>query len=232
MEAKNIIDNCLGKGYAMDSYAGAIGTIILYCSWLIQSILLFTGDSSMDENWVKFGLSIAASVLAMIILVIQQAYSMRKDAKNFDDVKERIRDTKTDVKEKVDANKNTLEKEHEQILQGQNDLSQQLASIREDQIRVQDKQDFMKEQLPTAFNLQKDVQNILNTLAEKEIQLNKIREELQQSKSQVSRLEKELETEKEEKWKLSNELHEIKYEVKMPKGFHPDHKDSYDTVDY
>ena len=138
--------------------------------------------------------------------------------------------------EGVQRNETDREKEHNQILQGQKelskDLSQQLASIREDQIRVQDKQDFMKEQLPTAFSLQKDVQNILNTLAEKEVQLDKIREEPQQSKSQVSRLEKELKAEKEEKWKLSNELHEIKYEVKMPKGFHPDHKDSYDTVDH
>lgn len=134
--------------------------------------------------------------------------------------------------EGVQRNETDREKEHDQILQGQKDLSQKLASIREDQIRVQDKQDFMKEQLPTAFSLQKDVQNILNTLAEKEVQLDKIREELQQSKSQVSRLEKELKAEKEKKWKLSNELHEIKYEVKMPKGFHLDHKDSYDTVDH
>lgn len=220
----------------MDSYAGAIWTGILYGFFLIQLALAFKGNTNMDENWLQFGLNIASAIIAMIVLMIQQTYSMKKDAKNFDDVKERIRDTKTDVKEKVDANKNTLEKEHDQILQGQKelskDLSQKLASIREDQIRVQDKQDFMKEQLPTAFSLQKDVQNILNTLAEKEVQLDKIREELQQSKSQVSRLEKELKAEKEEKWKLSNELHEIKYEVKMPKGFHLDHKDSYDTVDH
>ena len=64
----------------------------------------------------------------------------------------------------------------------------------------------MKEQLPTAFNLQKDVQNILNTLDEKEIQLDKIREELQQSKSQVSRLEKELEAEKEDRTAGSGSL--------------------------
>ena len=161
---------------------------------------------------------------------------MKKDAKNFDDVKERIRDTKTDVKEKVDANKNTLEKEHDQILQGQKelskDLSQKLASIREDQIRVQDQQKFMEEQLPTAFELQKDIQNILNALTEKETLLHKTHEELSQAQERILRLEKELKAEKEEKRELADELHEIKYEVKMSKGFRPDRKDSYDTVDH
>lgn len=220
----------------MDSYAGTIWTGILYGFFLIQLALAFKWNTNMDENWLQFGLNIASAIIAMIVLMIQQTYSMKKDAKNFDDVKERIRDTKTDVKEKVDANKNTLEKEHDQILQGQKelskDLSQKLASIREDQIRVQDQQKFMEEQLPTAFELQKDIQNILNALTEKETLLHKTHEELSQAQERILRLEKELKAEKEEKWKLSNELHEIKYEVKMSKGFHLDHKDSYDTVDH
>lgn len=220
----------------MDSYAGTIWTGMLYGFFLIQLALAFKGNTNMDENWLQFGLNIASAIIAMIVLMIQQTYSMKKDAKNFDDVKERIRDTKTDVKEKVDANKNTLEKEHDQILQGQKelskDLSQKLASIREDQIRVQDQQKFMKEQLPTAFELQKDIQNILNALMEKETLLHKTHEELSQAQERILRLEKELKAEKEERRELADELHEIKCEVKMPKGFRPDRKDSYDIVDH
>lgn len=90
----------------------------------------------------------------------------------------------------------------------------------------------MKEQLPTAFELQKDIQNILNALMEKETLLHKTHEELSQAQERILRLEKELKAEKEERRELADELHEIKCEVKMPKGFRPDRKDSYDIVDH